>query len=236
MRGTRSAALLVASLTFAPSSAAPTAPVRLSEILLFEEIARGEISGFQYNFPDFAGAELHITDRRSWAEFWNHHTRGTSPAPPLPDVRFSHESVIVVLLGYQTTGGGPSIGAQRITRTDRRSSIEVLEDRAPGPLTVITNPYQIIVTRSLGGSITFVHTEPGERLCQDHVDCPAERICSRVDPTCQSPVTGRCLHYPPGSACPTVLIPVCGCDGKTYSNACFLDLEGAVLEHVGECL
>ena len=135
-----------------------------------------------------------------------------------------------------TSGGGPSIGVARIEQIGRRkTTIVVLEDRTPGPLDVITNPYQIIVTPSLGRSIVFRHIDSDRRLCQYHEDCLEDSLCSRGDATCQSPVTGQCFPHPPGSGCPQVSMPVCGCDGITYSNSCFLDLEGAIFKHLGEC-
>lgn len=236
MRTMPGAGLLAVSLCLAPFAARPVSGANGSIAVPFQELERGDVSGYRYLSPDFAGAELHITNRRSWQEFWALHTRGRSPAPPLPEINFTRQNVIAVLLGNQTSGGGPAIGVRSISRNDRMTSIEVLEDRTPGPLTVITNPYQIVVTPSLGRSIAFLHAEPGARLCQDKQDCPADHVCSRVDPACQSPVTGVCSYRPPGSACPEVYLPVCGCDGVTYGNGCFLELEGAVLAHAGECL
>jgi hypothetical protein len=36
-------------------------------------------------------------------------------------------------------------------------------------------------------------------------------------------------------ACTNDYNPVCGCDRKTYSNACFADLSGVTSWSVGEC-
>lgn len=232
-RGWIAALPVLAAVFLVPPT--PAAPASGSVDVRFREIDRGESSNFRYGDPDFTGAEWLITNRRAWKAFWVLHTRGISPTPPLPEVGFPEENVIVVLLGTQASGGGPSIGVGGITRGDGITRVEVLEDRKGGPLTVITNPYQIVVTSSLGKSITFLHVEPGDRLCLGHQDCPADHVCSRVDPTCRSDVTGRCLYRPPGTACPQVEMPVCGCDGITYTNACVLELEGAVLRHEGAC-
>ncbi len=35
--------------------------------------------------------------------------------------------------------------------------------------------------------------------------------------------------------CPAIAVPVCGCDGKTYSNACNANREGIRVVHVGPC-
>jgi hypothetical protein len=37
------------------------------------------------------------------------HTAGIEPPPSLPDINFSEEMVIAAILGYQPSGGGPSI-------------------------------------------------------------------------------------------------------------------------------
>ena len=36
-------------------------------------------------------------------------------------------------------------------------------------------------------------------------------------------------------ACPEVYAPVCGCDGVTYSNACFADMAGVAIDYRGPC-
>lgn len=37
------------------------------------------------------------------------------------------------------------------------------------------------------------------------------------------------------TACIEVFMPVCGVDGETYSNQCFLDVAGVELDHEGAC-
>lgn len=73
--------------------------------------------------------------------------------------------VLAVLLGYQTSGGGPSIQIQSIEEIPACSSgadnfktlrVVVSENREAGPLMVITNPYHIVKVPSTR-SIIFEH-------------------------------------------------------------------------------
>jgi hypothetical protein len=145
--------LLLAVATAAPALA-QTGPVP------FETLDEGEISSFRYSEDAFAGAELVINNDRAWREFWDQHTEGTSPQPPLPEVRFPQETVVVVLLGIQTSGGGPFIRVEEVWNTRQRGTrVRIVEDRTPGPLDVITNPYHIIKMPAPRGRgpVSFLH-------------------------------------------------------------------------------
>ena len=57
---------------------------------------------------------------------------------------------------------------------------------------------------------------------------------------CQHP-TGQCVGFAPGVCaskpkfCPKIYKPVCGCDGKTYSNDCVRVRAGVSKMHDGKC-
>lgn len=40
---------------------------------------------------------------------------------------------------------------------------------------------------------------------------------------------------PEDCVCIALWDPVCGVDGKTYSNSCYADCVGVEIDHIGEC-
>lgn len=48
-------------------------------------------------------------------------------------------------------------------------------------------------------------------------------------------LSAGCLIPPEGKACTTEYVPVCGEDGKTYSNTCFAEIANVSVAHMGEC-
>jgi hypothetical protein len=76
------------------------------------------------------------------------------------------------------------------------------------------------------------HEVCGGRLgasCTDAEFCnfAPEAVCGFADQT------GTCEPTP--QACDEVLIPVCGCDGQTYANACEANTAGVSVASAGEC-
>ena len=111
-----------------------------------ETIDEGEISFYRYGDPTFTGADLLITNQGTWEWFWRVHTSGIDPAPPLPEIDFETEMVIVAILGFQPSGGGPRIEilAADLDHDCGCLRVTVEDDPSPGPLDVITNPYHIV--------------------------------------------------------------------------------------------
>lgn len=73
---------------------------------------------------------------------------------------------------------------------------------------------------------------PPPKPCTRSSDCGKDNLYCRVDiGLCGK--GGTCALKP--EACDLLYAPVCGCDGKTYPNACAADQAGVALSYKGEC-
>jgi len=66
------------------------------------------------------------------------------------------------------------------------------------------------------------------------IACGGKQYCAKEAGTCQvADSAGVCKVKP--EVCTEQFSPVCGCDGKTYSNACMAAAAGMNVERAGEC-
>ena len=66
-----------------------------------------------------------------------------------------------------------------------------------------------------------------EYECPNYMFCDLGEHCGKLDQK------GVCTFRP--EECPTDDSPVCGCEGKTYLNACFAAISGESVAHKGPC-
>ncbi|MBW3000328.1 Kazal-type serine protease inhibitor family protein [Candidatus Woesearchaeota archaeon] len=66
--------------------------------------------------------------------------------------------------------------------------------------------------------------------CSSNNDCPGNQFCEFMD--CLA-TKGRCIYIPQN--CFDLWNPVCGCNGKTYSNDCYRRMAQVSRDYFGEC-
>ena len=77
----------------------------------------------------------------------------------------------------------------------------------------------------------FGTCKPVEDGCKQDKDCKNGEYCAYPDGKCGG--LGKCAKRP--QYCYLMIMPVCGCNGKTYSNACFAASAGQSIAYKGKC-
>lgn len=123
-------------------------------------------SGARWSFMDVSGIgnrlRMVIRDDDTWRETWKQiHYGGSPELPPLPEVDFSREMIILVALGGRPTGSYGIIIEGAYERADR---LEVLvRSVSPGKDCVVTQmitaPIDIVRLPKTSQSVSFRETE-----------------------------------------------------------------------------
>ena len=71
------------------------------------------------------------------------------------------------------------------------------------------------------------------KSCKSSADCGSTDFCEFKEGTCGDQGAGHCMVKP--EVCTQQFQPVCGCDGKTYGNACQASQAGVSVRSQGEC-
>ncbi|MFW6057994.1 MAG: Kazal-type serine protease inhibitor family protein [Persicimonas sp.] len=88
--------------------------------------------------------------------------------------------------------------------------------------------------RAAGVSVDYQGVCQSPDGCTDNADCATGEYCA-FDSAAQCGASGTGVCSPSAEACPQHYDPVCGCDGRTYSNDCMASSHGVSVVHDGAC-
>lgn len=95
-------------------------------------------------------------------------------------------------------------------------------------LVLLTGLAALVATSDRAGAVPAGHSCGGfvGYVCNKGLWCePPAGVCT--------PLFGTCVQVRP--ICPRIYRPVCGCDGKTYSNDCVRRARRVAKSHDGAC-
>ncbi|KPA14763.1 secreted protein containing Proteinase inhibitor I1, Kazal domain protein [Candidatus Magnetomorum sp. HK-1] len=91
---------------------------------------------------------------------------------------------------------------------------------------------QIREMKLLPGSNEITYILKPALECQNNTECVENYYCAKTRGHCER--RGVCLKLP--DICPSVLTPICGCDGISYNNFCVAAMSGVSIAYHGACV
>jgi hypothetical protein len=138
-----------------------------------------------------------------------------------------------------TTGGRMESGSYELTRASRRRYIH-FSDFDGRPLDAFE--YQLaqgrVAFRAVGTNIWFdMVGSTLEQSCGGFagIRCPDGSFCDYAPDTLCGAADRLGTCRPTPDLCPQVVLPVCGCDGRDYTNACKANRAGVSVAKGGPC-
>ena len=134
----------------------------------------------------------------------------------------SFRSVAVMILFSGLLGCGVGSDPMQISSMTQQvidPTLRIFHVAHPQPIVL---PSAVVTSRS--------EEDP---VCLSDADCGKELYCAKAMGPCDRP--GICQPFVPEGPCTLEYAPVCGCDGKTYSNPCEASRQGVNTVHLGEC-
>ena len=116
---------------------------------------------FTSNSGIYESLRIVISDAKAWRKVWEQIHTPFSPQPPLPEIDFSRELVVVVALGTRPTGGYGII-VDRAYQRDNRLEIIVRKQtpgKTCGTTQAITQPVDIARVPKTERLVVFRETE-----------------------------------------------------------------------------
>ena len=121
----------------------------------------GPRRSFAYGSGILKPLRMVIRNRDAWLKIWEQLSSQQQPSPPLPEIDFSREMLIVVAMGQRNTGGF-SIIVDGVYERDKKLEV-VVKSTSPGQncgtFQALTQPVDIIRLQKSDHSVVFRETD-----------------------------------------------------------------------------